>query len=168
VTSATPSELAGGPDTPEQAARSINADDLPLHQGRHLGYSRWHLVTQDRIDRFADATADHSWLHVDPERAARGRFGATVAHGFLTLALFTGLLDEIVRIDGAITTINYGVNRVRFPAAVRTGARVRLGVVLARVDQVDGGVQATWQGTFEIEEEPKPACVAEVLFRYYP
>jgi acyl dehydratase len=135
--------------------------------GQHLGYSRWLEVTQERINRFADATGDHQWLHVDVERAHRGPFGSTVAHGFLTLSLVSGLLYEIVDVSGPAAIVNYGVNRVRFPAPVRAGSRVRLGAEVASVDEMGGGVQVALQATVEVEGEAKPACVAELLLRYY-
>ena len=135
--------------------------------GQHLGDSDWVEITQEQVDRFAEATGDRYWLHLDAERAGQGRFGTTIAHGFLTLSLFTALLAEVVEVNGAATTVNYGLDRVRFPAPVPTGSRVRLGVELAHVKAVEGGVQATWSATFQIEGATKPACVAEVLFRYY-
>ena len=135
--------------------------------GRHLGYSSWHDITQEDVSRFAALTDDEQWIHVDPERAAAGPFGATVAHGFHTLARFTALLGEILTIDGAVTTLNYGVNRVRFPAPARVGGRVRMGLEIKSVEQAGDGIQVIYGATFEIEGQAKPACVAEVIFRYY-
>ncbi len=144
--------------------------DLPGLVGQHLGWSPWHEVTQEQVNLFADATGDHQWIHVDPERAREGPFGAPVAHGYLTLSLGTALLPEVVTVDDARLWVNYGCNRVRFPAPVRVGERLRLGVELASCDEVTGGSQVALDLTFEIEGQPppaKPACVAQGVFRLY-
>ena len=134
--------------------------------GTHLGFSDWLEVTQDRIDRFADATGDHPWIHVDPERAKDGPFGTTIAHGYLTLSLSNHLLPQIVEVNGISMGINYGVDKVRFPTPVPAGSRIRAGAELVAVQEIDGGVQATTRVTIELEGAPKPACVIESLSRY--
>ncbi|MET0227877.1 MAG: MaoC family dehydratase [Actinomycetes bacterium] len=145
----------------------LHLADLAGLAGRHLGYSSWHDITQEDVSRFAALTDDEQWIHVDPERAAAGPFGATVAHGFHTLARFTALLGEILVVDGVETTLNYGVNRVRFPAPARVGGRLRMGLVVNAVEQAGDGVQVLYGATFEVEGQAKPVCVAEVIFRYY-
>ncbi|MGW6730160.1 MaoC family dehydratase [Nocardia sp. NPDC055029] len=131
--------------------------------GQHLGFSEWHTVTQKKIDLFADSTDDHQWIHVDPEAAAKGPFGAPIAHGFLTLSLLPVLTDQIWRIDGLKMGINYGCNKVRFPSVVKVGDRVRAGAQLMAVEPTAVGVQVTLAVAVEIEESVKPACVAEWL-----
>ena len=140
---------------------------LKEHVGDHLGYSEWHQVTQEQVNLFADATGDHQWIHVDLERAKAGPFGGPIAHGYLTLALVPTLLPEIVDVSGISMTVNYGLNKLRFPAPVPVGAKVRAGATLSTVDDVSGGVQVALDVTFEIEGATKPVCVAEILFRYY-
>ncbi|MGH9036456.1 MAG: MaoC family dehydratase [Acidimicrobiia bacterium] len=149
------------------AATVLQLSDLAGHVGKHLGSSDWHLVDQDQINRFADATGDHQWIHVDAERAAAGPFGTTIAHGYLTLSLTPVCLFEILRVEGARLVVNYGLNKVRFPAPVPSGSRVRLGAELTAVEEISGGVQVTITGTYEVEGQAKPACVAEIVFRYY-
>jgi acyl dehydratase len=122
-------------------------------------------VSQERIDAFAAATDDPQWIHTDPARAADGPFGSTVAHGFLTLALCVPLLNELLPVDGYAATINYGVNRVRFPAAVPSGSRIRAFARVERVDPVEGGEYATVTMTVEREGGDRPVCVAELLLR---
>jgi len=136
--------------------------------GAHVGFSDWLEVTQNRVDQFADATGDHQWIHVDPQRAAEGPFGATIAHGYLTLSLLPVFIPQILDIRGFPMSINYGCDKVRFPAPVRVGRRLRAGAQVEAVEDVPGGVQLRMTVTFEIEDEPKPACVAEVLTRHYP
>ena len=136
--------------------------------GRHLGYSDWVLVDQERIDRFADATGDHQWIHVDPERARSGPFGTTIAHGYLTLSLVPWLLAQVVRVRDLTYAVNYGCNKVRFPAAVPSGSEVRLGASVASVEEVGGGVQVALDVTLEVKGAPKPSCAAQVVYRYYP
>jgi acyl dehydratase len=135
--------------------------------GEHLGFSDWHTVTQEQVNLFADATGDHQWIHGDVERAKAGPFGAPIAHGYLTLSLTPALLAEVLEVSGVSMGINYGLNRLRFPSPVPVGSKLRAGVVLGGVEDVEGGVQVTLNVTFEIEGGTKPACVAEVLFRYY-
>jgi acyl dehydratase len=134
--------------------------------GQHLGYSNWHDVTQEQVKLFADATGDHQWIHLDPERAKAGPFGAPIAHGYLTLSLTPVLMDEVFCVNGISMSVNYGINKLRFPAPVPVGSRVRAGVECSSIEEVTGGVQATLAVTFEVEGAPKPACVADILFRY--
>jgi acyl dehydratase len=135
--------------------------------GTDLGASPWVLVDQDRIDRFADATGDHQWIHVDPERAAReSDFGGTIAHGYLTLSLVNLLLPQVVEVTGVSMGINYGLDRVRFPAPVPSGSRVRAHVELTEVSEVSGGVQTTMTVTVECDRAERPVCVATVLSRF--
>lgn len=141
-------------------------DDLLPAIGRDLGASEWIEIDQARIDLFADATGDHQWIHVDPAQAAGGPFGATIAHGYLTLALTNQFLPEIVRVDGISMGINYGVNKVRFPQPVVVGSRVRASAVLTSADEIDGGVQAVITIVVEIEGAQKPACVVESVSRF--
>lgn len=140
---------------------------LEARVGDHLGYSEWHEVTQEQVNLFADATGDHQWIHVDVERAKSGPFGAPIAHGYLTLSLAPMLLSEILEVSGISMGINYGLNKLRFPSPVPVGSKLRAGATLAGVEQVSGGVQVTLTVTFETEGGSKPACVAEILFRYY-
>ena len=142
-------------------------EGLKAQVGQHLGYSDWHEVTQEQVNLFADATGDHQWIHVDVERAKAGPFGAPIAHGYLTLSLTPTLLTEVLQVTGVSMAINYGLNKLRFPSPVPVGSRVRAGVELAAVEEVSGGAQVQLNVTYEIEGGTKPACVAEVLFRYY-
>lgn len=157
------SSVAPNPSPP----LTLLIDELQSRVGETLGYSSWRLITQQQINAFADATGDHQWIHVDAERAIDGPFGHTIAHGYLTLALGPVLLDEVLDVADAGMIVNYGANRIRFPAPVPVGARVRARVELLAVEEVAGGVQATLRMAFEIESSPKPACLAEILFRYY-
>ncbi|ALV32326.1 MaoC family dehydratase [Streptomyces sp. CdTB01] len=142
-------------------------DELKKLAGGDLGTSEWIEVTQERIDTFADATGDHQWIHVDPERAAEGPFGAPIAHGYLTLSLFIPLFTELLDVQGVTTKVNYGLNKVRFPSPVKVGSRIRLAARLAEVEEVPGGVQITVDGTIEIEGGSKPAAVLQSLSRFY-
>ncbi|MEV5436899.1 MaoC family dehydratase [Streptomyces sp. NPDC052682] len=142
-------------------------DELKKLAGSDLGTSEWIEVTQERIDTFADATGDHQWIHVDPERAKDGPFGAPIAHGYLTLSLFIPLFTELLDVQGVTTKVNYGLNKVRFPAPVKVGSRIRLAGRLAEVEEVPGGVQITVDGTLEIEGGAKPAAVLQSLSRFY-
>jgi acyl dehydratase len=134
--------------------------------GASLGPTAWHEVTQERIDAFAEATGDHQWIHVDPVRAAAGPFGSTIAHGYLTLSLCATLLGEVLHIEGYALTVNYGVNRVRFPAPVPVGSRVRARFAVSSVEAVSGGEQAVIEATMEREGSEKPVCVAELVLRF--
>jgi len=142
-------------------------DGLKAKVGEHLGYSDWVEITQDQVNRFADATGDHQWIHVDVERAKAGPFGGPIAHGYLTLALGPGLLPTVIEVHGISMGVNYGANKIRFPAPVPVGSKVRLGVRLLSVEDVAGGAQGTMELTFEVDGAEKPSCVAEVLYRYY-
>ncbi|MDX2603829.1 MaoC family dehydratase [Streptomyces caniscabiei] len=142
-------------------------DELKKLAGSDLGASEWIEVTQERIDTFADATGDHQWIHVDPEKAAAGPFGAPIAHGYLTLSLFIPLFTELLDVEGVSTKVNYGLNKVRFPSPVKVGSKIRLVGKLASVEDVPGGVQITVDGTIEIEGAPKPAAVLQSLSRFY-
>jgi acyl dehydratase len=135
--------------------------------GQTLGVSDWLNVEQARIDQFAQATGDHQWIHVDPQRAAAGPFGATVAHGFLTLSLMAVMFDTAFAIDDVRMGVNYGLNRVRFPAPVRAGSRLRGHFKLLRYEPLDGGAQITVEVTMELEGSDKPACVAESVTRRF-
>ncbi|MER8096649.1 MaoC family dehydratase [Streptomyces goshikiensis] len=144
-----------------------SADELSAGVGAPLGPSGWLEVDQKRIDLFADATGDHQWIHVDPERAASGPFGSTIAHGYLTLSLLPSLVPQIMRVEGMKMGINYGVNKVRFPAPVPVGSRLRATAVITEVTQAGGGVQVAATVTVECEGAAKPVCVAESVSRYY-
>lgn len=147
-----------------------SAAELAAAKGQLLGCSQWLTVTQEAVDMFAAATGDHQWIHVDPERAAAGPFGTTIAHGYLTLALLPRLIRQIYRVDGVKLAINYGLNKVRFPVPVPVGAEIRAETTL--VDVVDvggaggGAVQATLSTTVSINGGGKPACVVESIVRY--
>lgn len=140
---------------------------LADHVGSHLGYSAWRVMTQDEVDRFADLTRDHNWIHVDRERAAAGPFGGTIAHGYLTLSLVAPLMLELLQVEGASTAINYGLNKLRFPAPVPVGSNYRAGLELTNVTDIPGGVQIELNATVEVEGAEKPSLVAECLVRYY-
>jgi acyl dehydratase len=142
-------------------------DDLRRLAGTDLGAGEWHQVTQDRIHTFADATGDHQWIHVDPERAKAGPFGGTIAHGYLTLALVIPLWSELLRIEGIGMAINYGLNRVRFPAPVPAGSHLRLRARVDSVEDIPDGVQLTADLTMELRDAAKPAAVAQAVYRYY-
>jgi acyl dehydratase len=149
-----------------------SVDELRGLIGQEIGVSDWLEITQDRVNQFADATGDHQYIHIDPERARQTFFGGTVAHGFLTLSLIpclSGMRAEGVRLQlGGRMGVNYGLNKVRFPAPVRVGKRIRMRTKLLNVEQIgDAAVQITSQQTIEIEGEDKPACVAETLGRTY-
>ena len=143
-------------------------DEFERAVGTHLGHSRWRTVTQEQVDLFADTTDDHQWIHVDPERAARGPFGSTVAHGFLTLALLPSMVREIYRVEGMAMVVNYGSDRVRFPDPTPVGARIRAGAELTRLDRGPQGALAMVTTTVEIEGVAKPACVSDSLFLLRP
>ncbi|WP_406194660.1 MaoC family dehydratase [Streptomyces sp. NBC_01017] len=142
-------------------------DELKKLAGSDLGTSEWIEITQDRINTFADATGDHQWIHVDPERAAEGPFGAPIAHGYLTLSLFIPLFTGLLDVQGVTTKVNYGLDKVRFPSPVKAGSRIRLVGKLAEVQEVPGGVQIAVDGTIEIEGGTKPAAVLTSLSRFY-
>jgi acyl dehydratase len=136
--------------------------------GQHLGYSEWVEITQEQVNLFAEATGDHQWIHVDPERAKKeSPFGGPIAHGYLTLSLGPRLSPQILRVEGVKMGVNYGCDKVRFPSPVPVGAKLRLGAELTGVTDIAGGAQVTMTFTFEVEGAPKPSCVADIIFRYY-
>ena len=142
--------------------------DLVACQGQDVATSDWVQMTQERVGRFADATSDHQWIHVDPDRARSGPFGTTIAHGFLTLSLIPHFLETALRVEGLRMVVNYGLNKVRFTAPVPMGSRIRAHLHLMAVQTLEPeGLQLSWRITMELEGAPKPACVAEALVRYY-
>lgn len=138
-------------------------DEFAAAKGEHLGHGGWHEITQAEINLFADATGDHQWIHVDLEKAAAGPFGAPVAHGYLTLSLIPLLVRDLYTVRGLSMGVNYGLNKVRFPSPVVVGSRVRAGAEIAEIADVPQGKQAVVRVTIEIEDNPKPACVAETV-----
>src|SRR5260370_42228607 len=149
-------------------SRTVNwLDEIKALAGQHLGYSEWRMVTQDRVNTFADATDDHQWIHTDPDRAKTGPFGGAIAHGCLTLSLLIPLWGEILQIEGITMALNYGLNKVRFPAPVPVGSKIRLGAALAELKDVKGGVEATVDCVVEVEGAPKPSLIAQAVYRYY-
>jgi acyl dehydratase len=148
--------------------RVLQASELKGVVGEQLGTSSWVTIEQERIDRFAEATGDHQWIHVDPERAKDGPFGSTIAHGFLTLSLIPALAWEIYTVEGARLSVNYGLNKLRFITPVKVGSRVRAHVSIASVEDVPGNaLQVAAAVTVELEGAAKPAAVAETLTRVY-
>ncbi len=142
-------------------------DEIRAHLGEELGVSEWHEVTQEKIDRFAEVTGDDQWIHVDPERARESPFGGTIAHGYYTLSLAPRFSYDMFKFDGFAFGVNYGLNRVRFPAPMPVGGRVRMRAKLTAVEDIPGGIQITNELTFEREGGEKPVCVAESLARLY-
>jgi len=138
-------------------------DEVAAASGEELGTSDWLLIDQDRVNQFADATGDHQWIHVDEEQATRGPFGGTIAHGYLTLSLVPWLGSQVFSLETPGAKLNYGVNKVRFPNPVRVGKRVRAHVAMGEVTEIPTGRQMTLKYTIEIEDEAKPACVAETV-----
>lgn len=146
--------------------RFASLAEFAAAKGEHLGFSPWRELTQRRIDLFAEATGDHQWIHVDPERAAIGPFGGTIAHGYLTLSLVNAFMPEIFWIDGLKMGVNFGLNKVRFPAPVKAGSRVRGGAVLMDLKNSPAGKLSTVRVTVEIEGDDRLACVADTLSLY--
>ncbi len=142
-------------------------DDLKGCIGKHLGYSGWHSVTQAQIDLFAEATGDHQWIHVDTDAAKAGPFGTTIAHGYLLLSLIPRLLPEILIVNQVGVALNYGANRIRFPAPVPSNSNIRLRATITEVEEFQGGIQLTVEATIEAENSSKPSLVAQLLYRYY-
>jgi acyl dehydratase len=142
-------------------------DELRARVGTSLGTSRWVTVDQESIDSFAKLTGDTLWLHVDPAEAAKGRFGGTIGHGFMTLSLATALLWDVAMVEGYSLVLNYGLNRVRFPAPVPVGSRLRMHVDVAAVRELAGGVEVVYHLEYELEGGSKPPCVADLIFHYY-
>ena len=148
-------------------AEKPTIEDLKARAGQELGVSDYHVATQAAVDAFAEATGDRQWIHTDPARAASGPFGGTIAHGYYTLALAPVLLTEVLPLDHFAMTVNYGLDRVRFPAPLPVGERVRMRVALDGVADVPGGAQLTMTLTFEPDAGGKPVCVAQALYRIY-
>ncbi|WP_173922922.1 MaoC family dehydratase [Agromyces sp. Marseille-P2726] len=146
---------------------TVAYDDVAGLGGTDLGWTEWLEVTQDRVNRFADATDDHQWIHVDPERAAGGPFGGPIAHGYLSLSLTVKFWSELFDVTGVSTRVNYGLDKVRFVSPVKVGARVRMNAVIDEVTEVRGGYQFAVDQTIEIEGADKPAVVARGLYRFY-
>ena len=143
-------------------------DELKRFCGQEMAVTGWLEISQERIHQFADATEDHQWIHVDPERARReSPYETTIAHGFLTLSLLSRFMKQAIRLGGVRMAINYGLNRVRFPSAVRAGSRVRARFVLQSIRELPEALEATYSVTIEAEGTEKPCCVAEWLVRYY-
>jgi len=152
----------------EMSSTTTTLAELPSLKGSVLGSSDWFEVTQDRVNTFADATDDHQWIHVDPERAtAESPFGGPIGHGFLTLSLFVPMWSQILQVTDVTMGVNYGLNKVRFPAPVPVGSRIRLVATLLDVEEVKGGLQLTASGVIEREGSDKPVCVLESLTRLY-
>ena len=143
-----------------------SADELKAAIGTHLGYSDWTTIDQARIDTFADATGDHQWIHVDQERAKDGPFGTTIAHGYLTLSITNLFLPELLRVPAAKMGVNYGANKVRFPAPVPVDSRIRMGCEILEVTDIPDGAQVVTRNTVEIEGGDKPACVVDAVSRF--
>ncbi|HVL62672.1 MAG TPA: MaoC family dehydratase [Microbacterium sp.] len=146
---------------------TIAYTDVAGLAGTDLGYTDWVEITQQQVNTFADATGDHQWIHVDPERAKDGPFGAPIAHGFLTLSLAVTFWTELLEVEGVTTKVNYGLDKVRFISPVKVGARVRMNAVVAEVTEIGGGYQLTVDQTIEIDGATKPAVVARGLYRFY-
>jgi acyl dehydratase len=142
-------------------------DELKRAEGEDLGTSDWHEVTQEAIDAFADVTGDHQWIHVDVERAKETPFGGTIAHGYYTLSLAPMLTDEVLKMDGFAFALNYGLNKVRFPAPLPVDSKVRMRAKLAELEDIPGGAQMVMELTFEREGGDKPVCVAQTVARVY-
>ncbi|MDF1703564.1 MAG: MaoC family dehydratase [Aeromicrobium sp.] len=142
-------------------------EELLAAVGEEIGVSSWLEITQERVNQFAEATGDQQWIHVDPERAADGPFGGTIAHGYLTLSLMVPFMLEVYRVENRKHAVNYGLNKVRFTSPVPVGSRLRGRLVLAEVSEVAGGLQILWAVTIEREGEERPACVAESITRLY-
>ena len=143
------------------------ADDLHALVGEDIGISSWVELTQDQINGFADLTGDHQWIHTDPERAAGGPFGTTIAHGYLTLSLLLPLLEEVLVLENRTSSINYGLDKVRFPAPVPAGSRVRMTASLVEADDIESGVQVKIDCVFEVDGQERPACVARAVLRHH-
>jgi len=142
-------------------------EELKQLAGQQLGSGDWHEVTQEQINQFADATGDHQWIHTDVERAKKGPFGGPIAHGYFTLSIIPVLLRDVMSVEGMRMGINYGLNKLRFPAPVPIGSKIRANVKCASVEEVSGGLQGTFDVTVEVDGQDKPGCVAQVIYRYY-
>ena len=142
-------------------------EELKQLAGQELGSGDWHEVTQEQINQFADATGDHQWIHTDVERAKKGPFGGPIAHGYFTLSIIPVLLRDVMSVEGMRMGINYGLNKLRLPAPVPIGSKIRANVKCASVEEVSGGLQGTFDVTVEVDGQDKPGCVAQVIYRYY-
>jgi acyl dehydratase len=142
-------------------------EDFHALVGKEIGVSSWVDVSQAEIDAFADLTGDHQWIHTDPERAGSGPFGTTVAHGYLTLSLLVPLLEEVLVVRNRTSSINYGLDKVRFPSPVPSGSRIRMAATLAEADEIESGVQVKVDCVFQIEGQKRPACVARAVLRHH-
>ena len=151
-----------------KSTRFAGIDDARSRVGQEIGVSDWLLIDQQRVNAFASVTGDEQWIHVDVERAKReSPFGGPIAHGYLTLSLLAKFAGECISVEGSKLAVNYGLNRVRFAAPVKVGSRVRARFVLAELEEIPGGAQIVWKATIEIEGGEKPACVAEMVTRWY-
>ncbi len=149
------------------ATTAVGVEGVKELAGKHVGYSEWLEITQERVNLFADATGDHQWIHVDPERAKQSPFGGPIAHGYLTLSLTPYFLPQILKIEGFSMGVNYGTDRVRFPSPVPVGSKLRCGAQVDEVTEIAGGVQMKLTLTFEVQGSEKPACVATIIVRHY-
>ena len=150
------------------ATRFEKPADLLDAVGKHLGFSDWEAVDQQRVDQFANATGDHQWIHVDPEKAADGPFGKTIAHGYLTLSMANLFLPQVMQVDNTSMGVNYGCEKVRFPSPVPVGSRIRGGGEVMSAEEVKGGIQVVVRMTIEIEGADRPACVVDTISRFFP
>ena len=151
-----------------KSTRFTGIADAKARLGQEIGVSDWMLVDQDRVNAFAEVTGDRQWIHVDVERAKReSPFGGPIVHGYLTLSLLAKFAQECIAVEGIKLAVNYGLNRVRFASPVKVGSRVRASFVLAGVEDIPGGAQMLWQAVIAIEGSEKPACVAEMVTRWY-
>ena len=157
--------MSGAPEVEERIVTTV--DELKQLVGQELGVGDWFEITQERVNQFADATGDHQYIHVDPERAAQTFFGGTIAHGYLSLSLLAPVTQQLLEVTDASTSINYGLDKVRFPAPLPVGAQGRGSAEIAEVTEIKGGVQLKVVASIEVKDAPKPALVAECLFRHY-
>lgn len=146
----------------------VRYSELDAQSGKNLGATQWMTIEQDRIDGFADATDDHQWIHIDVEKAKDGPFGATIAHGYLTLALVNKFLPDLITVTETSMGVNYGCEKVRFPSPVTSGARIRGAGNVISVEDVSNGKQVVVRVTVEIEGSDRPACVVDTISRFYP
>lgn len=150
-------------------AQSFTGVDEVVHAvGTHLGDTEWLEITQEQVNTFAEATGDHQWIHIDVERAKKGPYGGTIAHGYLTLSLIARFGDELFSVSGVTAKLNYGVNKVRFPAPVPVGSRVRAGASISNTAETPAGIQVSLNWVIELENSTKPACVAETVVLLVP
>jgi acyl dehydratase len=152
---------------PDPAGFKTDLAALAAREGEHVGHTGWRTLTQEQVSLFADLTEDHNPVHINPEHAKTTPFGTTIVHGYFTVAMLAAFLQELIMVKGASLSVNYGIDRLRFPSPVPVGARFRCGAEIAKVTEINGGVQMTVVATVEVEGAPKPALVAECLFRHY-